>query len=203
MKFCRDVSSNNTYDEIYLKAADMMSPEEISMPGIVKHQTMRSNATAESPRNYYLRNLYYPFLDSVILQLDQRFPGHAETVMQLSSLLPVNVVTANFCEVEPAVNLFLPLLQATLIKVKAQLLLRQRFCQNLSDIVVWKRACKLSQANIFLAINILYPVLLQYFQYLLLLLNQIFVYRTTTDKIRFTNNCGSSSPERSVLNVYL
>ena len=120
MKSCRDVSNNDTYDEIYQKAADMVSPEEISMPRIVKHQTMRTNVPAETPKNYYLRNLYYPFLDSVILQLDQRFSGHAETVMRLSSLLPANVVTANFCEVEPAVNLFLPLLQAPLIKVKAQ-----------------------------------------------------------------------------------
>ena len=48
----------------------MVSPEEISMPRIVKHQTMRSNEPAELPKSYYLRNLCYPFLDSVILQLD-------------------------------------------------------------------------------------------------------------------------------------
>ena len=159
MKSCRDVGNNDTYDEIYQKAADMVSPEEISMPRIVKHQTMRSNVPAESPKNYYLRNLYYPFLDSVILQLDQRFSGHAKAVMRLSSLLPANVVTANFCEVEPAVNLFLPLLQAPLIKVKAQFLLWQRFCQNHSDVVVWKRAYKLCQPDIFPAIKILLSIL--------------------------------------------
>ena len=43
MKSCRDESNNDTYDEIYQKAADMVSPEEISMPRIVKHQTMLSN----------------------------------------------------------------------------------------------------------------------------------------------------------------
>ena len=59
----------------------------------------------------------------MILQLDQRFSGHAEAVMRLSSLVPANVVTANFCEVEPAVNVFLPLLQAPLIKVTTQFLL--------------------------------------------------------------------------------
>ena len=110
MKFCRDVSINDIYDEIYQKAADMVSPEEISMPRIVNHQTMRSNILTESLMNYYLRNLYYIFLGSVILQLYQRFSGHAEAVMRLSSLFSANVVTAKFCEVEPAVNLFLPLL---------------------------------------------------------------------------------------------
>ena len=137
MKSCRDVSNNDAYDKIYHKAADMLSPEEISMPRVVKHQTIRTNVPAESPKNYYLCNLYYPFLDSVILQLDQRFAGHAEAGMRLSSLLLANVVTANICEVEPAVNLFLPLLQAPRIKIKAQFLLWQRFCQNHSYVVVW------------------------------------------------------------------
>ena len=79
------------------------------MPRIVNHQTMHNNVEAESPKNYYLRNLYNPFLDRVVLQFDQQFSGHAEATMRLSSLLPSNVVSANFCEVEPAVNLFLPL----------------------------------------------------------------------------------------------
>ena len=110
MKSYRVATNNDTYDEIYQKAADIVSPKEISMLRIVNHQTMRSNAPAESPKNYNLRNLYNQFLDSVILQLDQQFSGHAEAVMRLSLLLPANVVNANFCKIEPAVNLFLRLL---------------------------------------------------------------------------------------------
>ena len=70
---CRDVSNNDTYDEIYQKAVDMVTPEEISKPRNVKHQTMRSNVPTESSKNYYLRNIYYPFLGSVILQLINDF----------------------------------------------------------------------------------------------------------------------------------
>ena len=47
LKSCRDVSNIDTCDEIYQKAANMVSPEEISMPRIVKHQTMRSYVPAE------------------------------------------------------------------------------------------------------------------------------------------------------------
>ena len=163
-KSCRDVSNIDSSDEIYQKAADMVSPEEISIPRIVKHQTMRGNALAESPKNYYLRNLYYPVFYSVILQLDQQFSGHVEAVVRLSSLLPANVVTVNFYEVEP---LFL-LLQAQLIK--AQFLLLQRFCQNHSDAVVWKRAYKLCLPVIFPSIKILLSILatLPLLQYLML-----------------------------------
>ena len=118
MKSYRDVSNNDTYDEIYQKAADTVSPEGISMPRIVKHQTMRDNVPAELPKNY-LQNLCSPFMDSVILQLDQRFSGHADAVIRPISKLPANVVTAIFCKVEPTVNLFLSLLQALFIKFKA------------------------------------------------------------------------------------
>ena len=69
------------------------------MPRIVKHQTMRNNLPAESPKNYYLLNLYYSFFNSVILQFDQQFSGHAKAIMQLSSLHPVNVVSANYHEI--------------------------------------------------------------------------------------------------------
>ena len=98
-------------------------------------------------------------MDSVILQLDQRFSGHAEAVMRLSLLLPANAITANFCEVNPAVNLFLPLLQAPLIKVKAQFPLWQKFCQNYSDAIKLKRAYKLGQPDIFPALKILLSIL--------------------------------------------
>ena len=86
----------------------MVTPEEISMPRIVKHQTMRFNVPADSPKNYYFCNLYYPFRNSVILRLYQRFSGHAEAVVRLSSITPSQCCCNQFCEVEPAVNLFLP-----------------------------------------------------------------------------------------------
>ena len=108
MKSCRDVSNNDTYDKICQKAAYLVLPEEISKPRIVKHQKMHRNVSAESSKNNYICNLHYPFLDSVMLQLDQLFSGHAEAVMRLSSLFLANA--ANFCEVKPALNLFIPLL---------------------------------------------------------------------------------------------
>ena len=48
MNSCRDVSTSDTYDEIYQKATDMVSTEEISICDvIVKHQTMCGQVTYE------------------------------------------------------------------------------------------------------------------------------------------------------------
>ena len=52
MKSCRDASNNDTCDEICQRAADVVSPEEISIPSIAKHQKMRSSVPTESPKNY-------------------------------------------------------------------------------------------------------------------------------------------------------
>ena len=119
-----------------------------------------------------------------------------KAVMRLSSLLPANVVTANFCEIKSAVNLFLLLLQAPLIKVKAQFLLWQRFCQNHSDVVVWKRAFKLCHPDIFPAIKILLCILAalpvssataeRSFSMLRLMKSNL---RTTMDHARFDDLC--------------
>ena len=78
--------------------------------------------------------------------------------MRLSSVLPANSVTAKFFEIKTAVNVFLPLLQALLIKVKAQFLLWQRFCQNHSEVTVWKEPTN-CQPDVFTAIKILLSIL--------------------------------------------
>ena len=97
MKSCRDVSNNDIYDEIYEKVVDIVSSEEISMPRIVKHQTMCSNVPAESFKNYYLRNLTYPFFKQCGFAVRSTIFGPAKAVLRLSLLFPANVVTANFC----------------------------------------------------------------------------------------------------------
>ena len=115
--------------------------------------------------------------------------------MPVSSLLPANVVTANLCEVEPAVNLLLPLLQAPPIKVKVSFLLWQSFYQNHSDVVVWKRAYRLSQPDIFPAIKILLSILAT------LAVSSATAERSFSTlrliKSGFTNKYGSSASGRS------
>ena len=45
-----------------------------------------------------------------------------------------------------------------LIKVAVQFLQWQRFCQNPSEVVVWKRTHKLCQPNVFPAIKVLFSI---------------------------------------------
>ena len=157
---------------------------------------MLSNVPAESPKKCCIRNLYYPFLDSVILQLDQRFSAHAEAVMRLTSLLLATVVTANFREIEPAVNLFLLSLQGATDKNQssvpavAKILSKSFWCcgleKGLQTLPTGYFSCNKittqysrNTSNIFC-----------YWRTI--------VFYATTDKIKFINNYGSSSFGRSV-----
>ena len=119
--------------------------------------------------------------------------------MQLSSLLPANDVTANFCEVEPVVKLFLPLLQAPLIKVKDQFLLWQGFCQIILMLLLGKGLTNFANRKF------LYNKITAQYSYnssAILCYCRTIVFYATSDKIRFTNYFGSSLSGRSVPNVY-
>ena len=126
---------------------------------------MRSNAPVESPRNYYLRNLYYPFLDGVIVQLDQRFFLVMLKLLydwvrysQPMLLLPI-FVTLNQQSI-----CFFPYYRRQWQKSKLSSycgkdLVKMILMFWLGKVVIWKRAYKLYQTHIFLAIKILLSIL--------------------------------------------
>ena len=71
-------NSAETFKGFYKQACDMASRVgvEPSGPRIAARQRQRSNIPAESPEEYYHRNLAIPLLDHVLSQLDSRFSGN-------------------------------------------------------------------------------------------------------------------------------
>ena len=65
IKSCQDISNSAIFDEIYQKAADMVTSEKMSMPRkpIVKHQTMCSNIPAETRKNYLSQQPLLPIFE--------------------------------------------------------------------------------------------------------------------------------------------
>ena len=74
---------------------------QISMPRIVSRQTHRSNAEATCPLEYFKRNVAIPFLDHIIMCIEQQFSESAMIATSLLGLVPsimcskeVNIQTA-------------------------------------------------------------------------------------------------------------
>jgi hypothetical protein len=62
------------YDALWDKVCEFAETEaiDIAMPRCAKRQTKRANAPAETPKEYWKRNLFYPFLDHLISELKDR-----------------------------------------------------------------------------------------------------------------------------------
>lgn len=67
---------------------------------VVSRQTQRGNVPAENAEQYYLRNLYIPFIDHVIVELKDRFSEHHKLISFLQLLIPEKCIAT---ETKPAI----------------------------------------------------------------------------------------------------
>ena len=76
-----------------------------SMPRIAKRQQHRSNAPAESPFDYYNRNVAIPFLDHISSNLNTQFSVMAVTASSLLGLVPA-IICAREIDIEDALKMY-------------------------------------------------------------------------------------------------
>jgi len=82
------------YDVVYTKATRMaeIADIELNTPRRCGRQTARSNVPADTPKIYFKRMVYIPFLDSIIQQFSMRFGSLATQAVRAIKLIPANVV---------------------------------------------------------------------------------------------------------------
>ena len=87
---------DSSFAPIYAQSVRMAERVEttIGMPRIASRQQHRSNTKASSPCEYFRRNIGIPFLDHIIMCLDQQF---------LSELLHYLVLSQAFCSPKKSV----------------------------------------------------------------------------------------------------
>ena len=76
-----------------------ISDSSIEIPRTCDRQTQRINVAATSPREYFRRCIYLPFLDSLISQLELRFGTLAKKAIHAMCLIPSALHTCNKEEV--------------------------------------------------------------------------------------------------------
>jgi hypothetical protein len=76
----------------------------IEMPRIVSKQRHRYNAPATSPSEHYKRNLFYPFVDTCISQLRERFSTVSQNASMLSRLIPAFCCDKTYETIKESVN---------------------------------------------------------------------------------------------------
>lgn len=71
---------------------------DFTMPRIAKRQTHRENPPAESPTQFWKRSLIIPYIDSLIMSLEERFSENNLPAYSLISLHPYNMLQMTFEE---------------------------------------------------------------------------------------------------------
>lgn len=78
---------DSVYQQILSSAVEVNSGE-ILMPRLSGRQQHRNNVPATSAEEYFKLAVFLPFIDTVTVQLDERFRHHSSVASRLSGLLP-------------------------------------------------------------------------------------------------------------------
>lgn len=90
-------SDDNEYDSVFHCMEEMaqLTDGVMTVPRQCSRQSQRSNVPASSAKEYFKRNTYLPYLDSLIQQLDFRFSTLAQQSAQALCLVPSNLSRLN------------------------------------------------------------------------------------------------------------
>lgn len=90
-------SDDNEYDSVFHRMEEMaqLTDGVMTVPRQCSRQSQRSNVPASSAKEYFKRNTYFPYLDSLIQQLDFRFSTLAQQSAQALCLVPSNLSRLN------------------------------------------------------------------------------------------------------------
>ena len=83
----RNIRSGDLFQQLFTDV-ERITGNAIQMPRVVGRQRNRANAPSETPLEHYRRNLFFPFIDACIMQLQVRFGPTTVTATQLCSLIP-------------------------------------------------------------------------------------------------------------------
>jgi hypothetical protein len=101
----QDFRNDDTFDDVFQRAEETFG-DKLVMPRITGRQTQRSNAPADTVQQYYKRTMFFPYIDTVLGQLEARFQGHSATVCKLVGLLPAFCTTMAFVSIKESVQFY-------------------------------------------------------------------------------------------------
>jgi hypothetical protein len=78
----------------------------LEIPRLAGRQTSRNNMPCRTPSEYYRRAIWYPYLDSMLLALRDKFSFHQRAVFKLTALLPSAIATHSWDDLLPAYEFY-------------------------------------------------------------------------------------------------
>lgn len=105
IKVLTKIRNGDKFDVLF-KQLEKQVGSQIDMPRVVSRQVHRSNAPATSALEHYRINLFYPFIDGVVCQLNERFSVHCQQASSLSCLIPAFCHDVQFDSIKDGLNMY-------------------------------------------------------------------------------------------------
>ncbi len=103
------------------------SGTEIAIPRRCGKQILRNNVKGSTPKTYYRRSLFLPFIDSLLQQLGDRFQGLTASAIQGLLLIPSNVQRLDSDKQEMLASFYAPDLPCPTTAVQEMQLWKRRW----------------------------------------------------------------------------
>jgi hypothetical protein len=104
--------------------------EDVFAPRQAKTQKHRSNVPAGSVEEYYKRSMFYPFVDTCIGQVTERFRSHSAKACMVSVLLPAYCCSSNYSSLEKGAEFYQQFLPSGLNALETEFLRWQAYWQR-------------------------------------------------------------------------
>jgi hypothetical protein len=130
------------FHALFENASDIMSNENIhmSVKRQAKTQTCRNNVPHSTPEQYYLRAVYIPLIDNVLVDLKSRLNKSNLVILSLSFLMPCNIIQLTVDELQNQVTEHCPKFSSVITglafekakeKIESEKKMWARFCKEL------------------------------------------------------------------------
>jgi hypothetical protein len=107
--------------------------EEIHKPRSSSRSVHKNNAPAEDAKEYYKRNVYYPYLDSTISELNRRFSAHTKKCYSLMKLIPKFSPQTEFAVIKDGIAVYAKFWVGGVAAVEAEFLRWQAHWQRCTE----------------------------------------------------------------------
>ena len=153
------------YEQVYknmTNMAEMANMSGLQIPRRCGRQTQRNNVPSNSPKEYFQRVVFIPFLDHLLSQFDMRLGGMAKQSILGLHLLPNNTSHIGKKEKDDLLNYYREDLPSPgsfhqELKLWCQLWSHQKQkSDSLSDVLSDSRVCRSLYPNIATILNILF-----------------------------------------------
>ena len=121
------------FSEIFSRLEEDLG--DVAMPRLSGRQTNRANPPADTPEEYYKRAVFYPFVDTVLAQIEERFLRHKSNWEKWLLILPSKIVSTSvkFETIVESLKFYEKFLAGDLDEVKSDFLRWKQIWMDKSD----------------------------------------------------------------------